>query len=74
MLEQNKILDCITYHLTNDTPDLKKERQAGKLLKEKVCRRHSGQHFPVFMHLIILIISAVTALFNSVSKELLKKC
>lgn len=73
VLEQNKILDCITYHLTNDTPDLKKEADREAVKKKSLLETFRAAFFLcVPCILIILIISAVTALFNSVSKELLK--
>lgn len=73
VLEQNKILDCITYHLTNDTPDLKKEAGREAVKKKSLSETFRAAFFLcVPCILIILIISAVTALFNSVSKELLK--
>ena len=71
--EQRRILSCVSYHLTNDKPDLK--RPAGReFVKKKSAAEavRASLFLCVPCILIILIIIAATGLFKSVSEGMLK--
>lgn len=73
VFEQNRILSCVSYHLTNDKPDLKRPADGAFIKKKSAAETLRAVLFLCIpCILIILIMIAATGLFKGVSKGVLK--